>query len=171
VASQREHKRILLATDGSQDSVAAAAMLPRLRLANNNEIGVLTVVHRLNSTGFGMAVTQLASAITDEEAREAQSFVNGIAESLRPYYEGAQAWVREGSPAEEIMELARAWDADLVVVGSRGHSALEAFLLGSVSQKAAMYAPCSVLVVRSGVSNGFLSAESDYHCRGGGVSN
>ena len=60
--------------------------------------------------------------------------------------------MREGAPADEIMESARKCGADLIVVGSKGHSALETFLIGSVSQKIATYAPCSVLVVRGNSS-------------------
>jgi nucleotide-binding universal stress UspA family protein len=53
-----------------------------------------------------------------------------------------------GSPAREILKKAGDWKPDLIVVGSQGHSGLGRFLLGSVSQKVANEAHCSVRVAR-----------------------
>jgi nucleotide-binding universal stress UspA family protein len=54
------------------------------------------------------------------------------------------AW---GDPAEVIIEAAAREKADIVVVGRRGRGRLSALLLGSVSQKVASLAPCTVVVV------------------------
>jgi nucleotide-binding universal stress UspA family protein len=52
----------------------------------------------------------------------------------------------EGSPVEVLVDAAR--EADLLVVGSRGHGRFAALLLGSVSQKLAQHAPCPLLIHR-----------------------
>jgi nucleotide-binding universal stress UspA family protein len=49
---------------------------------------------------------------------------------------------------EVILEEARRWDADLIIVGSHGRRGFKRFLLGSVSEAVAMKAHCSVVVVR-----------------------
>jgi nucleotide-binding universal stress UspA family protein len=54
--------------------------------------------------------------------------------------------VEEGNPAEVLIE--RSKDADLVVVGSRGHGGFKGMLLGSVSQHLVAHAECPVVVVR-----------------------
>lgn len=54
--------------------------------------------------------------------------------------------VEQGSPAEVLVDAAR--DADLLVVGSRGHGGFTGLLLGSVSQQCAHHAPCAVVIVR-----------------------
>ena len=54
----------------------------------------------------------------------------------------------EGSPKEAILDEAERWGADLIVVGSHGFGAVKRFLLGSVSHALALYAPCSVAIVR-----------------------
>ena len=54
-----------------------------------------------------------------------------------------------GHVAEEIIHKAKQLEVDLVVVGSKGLTAYERFLLGSVSQKVLRHAPCSVLVIRN----------------------
>jgi nucleotide-binding universal stress UspA family protein len=57
--------------------------------------------------------------------------------------------VLSGNPKEVILEEARRWDADLIVVGSHGRRGFKRFLLGSVSEAVAMNAHCSVVVVRA----------------------
>lgn len=53
-----------------------------------------------------------------------------------------------GSPGLTICDVARNWEADLIVIGRRGHlSKLEELLLGSVSNYVLHHAPCAVLVV------------------------
>lgn len=66
---------------------------------------------------------------------------------LKPMWEVA-AEVLSGSPALEIIRRARDWQADLIVVGSRGRSALGRLVSGSVSLKVAAEASCSVRVGR-----------------------
>jgi nucleotide-binding universal stress UspA family protein len=55
---------------------------------------------------------------------------------------------REGDPAHVIIQAAEELSAELIVVGSRGLTGLERFLLGSVSSKLAQHAPTSLMVVR-----------------------
>ena len=54
--------------------------------------------------------------------------------------------VEEGNPAKVLIE--RSVEADLVVVGSRGHGGFKGMLLGSVSQHLVAHAECPVVVVR-----------------------
>ena len=54
----------------------------------------------------------------------------------------------KGSPAPMILEVARGRQADLIVMGTVGMSAVERVLLGSVSEKVSRQATCPVLLVR-----------------------
>ena len=47
-----------------------------------------------------------------------------------------------------ILDLAKEWAADLIVVGSHGRRGLDRLIMGSVSESVALYAHCSVEVVR-----------------------
>jgi len=53
-----------------------------------------------------------------------------------------------GNPGRVICDLARSWNADLIVVGRRGHSGLSELFLGSVSNYVLHRAPCSVLTIQ-----------------------
>jgi nucleotide-binding universal stress UspA family protein len=53
-----------------------------------------------------------------------------------------------GHPAHQILEYAERVKADLIVIGHRGHGALDRWRLGSVSHRIISYAECAVMVVR-----------------------
>jgi nucleotide-binding universal stress UspA family protein len=53
-----------------------------------------------------------------------------------------------GAPFVEIIRYARDQSIDLIVIGTHGHSALAAMLLGAVAEKVVRKAPCPVLTVR-----------------------
>lgn len=55
---------------------------------------------------------------------------------------------KTGSPGETICDVAKEWQADLILLGSRGRAGLSEWLLGSVSNYVMHHAPCSVLVCR-----------------------
>ena len=57
--------------------------------------------------------------------------------------------VREGYPATAIEEEARERHADLVVIGTRGHTGLKHLLLGSVAERVVQKSPCPVLAVKT----------------------
>ncbi|MGF1517440.1 MAG: universal stress protein [Nodosilinea sp.] len=54
-----------------------------------------------------------------------------------------------GSPGTAICKAAQAWDADLILIGSRGRKGLAELVLGSVSNDVMHKAPCSVLVMKA----------------------
>jgi nucleotide-binding universal stress UspA family protein len=56
--------------------------------------------------------------------------------------------VVEGYPADKICEIAESGNYDMIVLGSKGRSAIGRFLLGSISDRVVHHAPCSVCVVK-----------------------
>ena len=74
--------------------------------------------------------------------------INSAEEVLASAGLKATASVLAGNPKEVILEEAKKWNADLIVVGSHGQRGFKRLLLGSVSEAVAMNAHCSVVVVR-----------------------
>ncbi len=56
--------------------------------------------------------------------------------------------VLEGHPCDRVVQIAREWPADLIIVGSHGRKGISRFTLGSVSSAVVALAPCSVVVLR-----------------------
>jgi nucleotide-binding universal stress UspA family protein len=86
----------------------------------------------------------------------AQKLTEAGAERLRKLFPGwhIQLEPSAGNPADMIAERAKAWPADLIVVGTHGRSAVGRAVLGSVSLKLIREAPCSVRVARANEHDG-----------------
>jgi len=139
--------KILLATDGSQCAQEAAWLLSHLPHSRKIDLTVLTVVH-LPPVRFSQPTKAWMSVCVGKE----RAFASDAFEQVEEMFQGANAEIRhlicEGNPGETIVEQAREVDADLVVLGARGHSAVDRILLGSTSDFVATHADRSVLVVR-----------------------
>jgi len=91
---------------------------------------------------------------TDEEIRrQAQGVLDWQGDEIKKAGgEVAKAHLRVGKPDEEILHLSGEIEAGLIVIGNQGlggrFSRMRHFLMGSVSEKVARYARCSVLVIR-----------------------
>lgn len=164
--------RVLLATDGSPHAEHAAALLSRLPHAEPLEVTVMTTVI-LPDVGSGAPLT--GSPFTGAPSPETPSigtpavaweteFLEQQQELAKQHYahiegmfEGADARLQHrmggGHVGQSIVEAAKEIDADLIVLGAKGHSAVERILLGSVSDFVATHASCSVLVVRPNLVN------------------
>jgi nucleotide-binding universal stress UspA family protein len=131
--------RLLLAIDGSPQSDRAVQCLERLPLPPGQACTVLHVLQPVMESGDVRIPQRLAAA---------ERLVETAAATLaRAGYE-ADPLVHDGHPAQQILHVARSRSVDLLVVGARGLSGIQEFLLGSVSGRVLQYAPCSVLIAR-----------------------
>lgn len=126
-------RRVLLATDGSETSTAAAQSLASRPWPTESEFRIVSVAEpwAIKPSGF-----------------EPQEAVANAEKVLATAGLKASGEVLSGNAKDVILEEARKWGADLIVVGSHGRRGFKRFLLGSVSEAVAMNAPCSVVVVR-----------------------
>ena len=84
----------------------------------------------------------------DIDAASAKA-ANAAARRLKEHGLNCLSVSREGDPEAVILDYAKSWNAELIVVGSSDRSAFERFLVGSVSQGVIKHAPCSVLLVKA----------------------
>jgi universal stress protein A len=54
-----------------------------------------------------------------------------------------------GTAWNQIVEMAKSWNADMVVIGTHGRTGLKHALLGSTAERVVRHAACPVLVVHS----------------------
>jgi nucleotide-binding universal stress UspA family protein len=143
--------KILLAVDGSEPSLIAVSLVKALPLSTDSAIELIAVIADEPLT-YGpwpaFAPIQTPAAL-DRAFSDARAQLDDIADGLAGDDRTTGTTVRQGRPASEIVMEAHRFGADLIVVGARGHSAVERLLVGSVSSEVVDQAPCPVLVVRT----------------------
>lgn len=167
--------KILVATDGSNDSHRAVTLAAELALKTGSSLSVVHVgrdaplsedeLRFLESEHIaGVSKAPLVDLraeykdLFDPAATERnQAFQRAVGEQILAYAKSAAAdaglketetYLESGDAAEKILERAKKLEADLIVIGCRGLGRLEGLVLGSVSQKISSHAPCSCLTVR-----------------------
>ena len=139
---------ILLAADGSKEAALAARTAIDLANKTGSELDIV-YVESWPPIIDPEADERVTEAITEKKMKRAKRFVDAQVQEIEAA--GgivAQAYVRKGGAAEEIVALAEEIGAGLIVVGSRGWGRLRRALMGSVSESVVRYAHCPVLVVR-----------------------
>jgi nucleotide-binding universal stress UspA family protein len=132
-------KRILIAYDGSE--AAGRAFDQALDLAGKYgaELDVLTVAR---PPEFGEEVE------TEAVIENSRHHAHQIQKPLKDKAPTARFEVAVGHPAVKITAWAEEHGIDMIVVGHRGKTLFDRWLIGSVAKKVISYAPCSVYVVR-----------------------
>jgi nucleotide-binding universal stress UspA family protein len=138
---------ILLATDGSNHSNAAAQHIAKLFRSQDNEVRVLTVVEPITTAAMPQMAPGYYPELEDQK-REAKALVERTAKVLSEAGFKVSMSVLTGDAKTVILDEAEKWRADLIVVGSHGRKGIGRFLLGSVSEAVARHTTCSVQIVR-----------------------
>ena len=109
-------------------------------------VTVLTVA----TTLYGQDIRERVSATWQEHSRTARQHLESAVSVLRDGHANVTAkLIDDGTDASaDILNLANEMKADIIVLGSTGTSAIERFLLGSVTARVVDHAKCSVWVVR-----------------------
>jgi len=154
--------RVLIGYDGSEHSDAAIDDLKLAGLPRDSEVLIASVGDLLMSgpelseaikqtlprdVADWLKKTQTHAERVTQESQEAASRAKERVKKLFPEWE-VRADVMIGTPAWVLIDVAMKWNADLVVVGSQGRSALKQFFLGSVSKRVVTDSHASVRVAR-----------------------
>jgi nucleotide-binding universal stress UspA family protein len=147
--------RILLAVDGSLSSDRATELVSTFPLPPESVIRVVAVQQPFVDV-LAMSWASVGESGVGDETEEEQD-----ARHLKEAIERAEIALKRpdltlegilvrGRPASAIVDEAAAMEADLVIVGSRGHGTIATMVLGSTASEVVDHAPCPVLVARSG---------------------
>lgn len=147
--AQVAFKSIVVATDGSRYSSAAASEAIGIAKKNSSSLTVISVVpaELATPTDVDFVVSQ-REHLAEKEMHSAEQNAKAVKEAAQKAGVNVQAFVMTGKPADAIIETARDKNADLIVVGSHGRTGLEKLLMGSVAERVIVLANCAVLVVK-----------------------
>lgn len=148
-AAQVKFKNIVVATDGSKHSLAAASEAIGIAKKNGAVLTVLAVVPSefMPPTDVELAMPQ-RELIAEQEMKEAEKNARTVKDAARKESVSVQAFVMSGKPAEAIVDTAKEKGADLIVVGSHGRTGLDKLLMGSVAERVIVRTDCAVLVAK-----------------------
>jgi nucleotide-binding universal stress UspA family protein len=144
---------ILVGTDGS--SAAGAAVQRAVQLAGAFGSRLLIV------SAYAPGPTKTGPAAGEDSAAETEWAITARDETLELLratessareqgIDEVETFARVGDGADAILDIAEEQHCELIVVGHTGLTGATRFLLGSVPSKVSQYAPCSVLIVRTG---------------------
>jgi universal stress protein A len=132
-------RRILCAVDFSRDSLEAFRAAVELARLRSGAVHVLHVIEA-QLPGSGEVIIELTQKAN---AAMAELIASAPSKDL-----ALSSEVTSGDAAIEIVDQAKEWRADLVVLGARGVILIEDIVVGGTAEGVTRGAPCSVLVVR-----------------------
>ncbi len=160
-----EKLKILIAYDGSASADAALNDLQVAGLPREAEVLIVNVLERWlpppssyefveevfgNSDSAAAKTVRVIEDLEIQRIEDESPILAKAIKTLRSYFPDwkIETFSVHGSPSYQIVSKAKEWNADIIVVGSHGTTGNKLFALGSVSQKIANEAECSVRVVR-----------------------
>lgn len=145
--------RILVALDRS-DEISRYVFKKALDLAKATGAS-LKLVHVLSvdATGgpniFNLFNTPENKQRWEEFEKPGRQLLQTLTEEAIAAGINTESYQGLGKPGHVICDTAKAWEADLIVIGRRGLSGINEMIMGSVSNYVNHYAPCSVMIVQS----------------------
>jgi nucleotide-binding universal stress UspA family protein len=143
--------RVLLAIDDSESSEAATQMVIEQAQPGKTEVRVLNVLRpptllvAREMVGYNPSLGNTWEA----QAEAAGALVESVAAKVRAKGVETTSSVEIGEPRAKILEVAQAWQANLIVLGSDQRTRLAGYLSGGIPEAVARRACCSVEIVRA----------------------
>ena len=150
--------KILLATDGSDFSTAAAQSIADRPWPAGSQIRILSIAELPifeNPMGASSLSAIYPATLLEELLESARKHAEDAVECARKILLAGNLQVLDSKPAPIgdprilLLDLAKEWEADLIVLGSHGRRGMDRILMGTVSESVAIHAHCSVDVIRA----------------------
>jgi nucleotide-binding universal stress UspA family protein len=154
--ARKDIMKILLAIDGSEVSEVAVRAVNERPWPQGSLVRVLHVVEPPFPPAAAPWIPSVSAmqpqvGMQDVQQRmleHGRDLVRRTAELLALRGLKTESETILGDPREGILDQARDWEADLIVLGSRGNTGFRRWVLGSVAESVVRLAPCSVEVAR-----------------------
>ena len=149
-AARLEFRKILVATDGSKYSNAAASEAVAIAKRCGANLIAASVVPYESISPLGIVHSEMQwELVTQESRKAAESNIKNVKEIAEKEDVKIEELILEGRPYEAIINAAKEKRVDLIVVGSHGRTGLDRLLMGSVTERIIGHAECAVLVVKA----------------------
>lgn len=139
-------KKILIAVDESTHSARAMEVGIELAGLLHAEIAFVHVFDERSIPG-GVVAVDAGSDEVEFYRKEARKLLHAFAERAVAT-PTPLTFLESGKPGPRIVAVAKQWQADIIVMGTRGRSPIASALTGSVAQSVLHHAPCPVLAVK-----------------------
>ena len=139
-------QKILVAVDNEPIAAHAADIGAELARLAGAEMAFIHVIDPalVNASDTGIQPDVFVASAKEEAKKLIDDFRKRLPQQVT-----ALEFVQIGLPLTEIVNAAKDWPADLIVIGSHGRGGITRALLGSVAEGVMRHAPCQVLVVRA----------------------
>lgn len=138
---------VFFATDGSPSALAAEQVLATFPFEMPPRLTIATVCPAPDLHSISSEVTGPVTAMLEQCRTEAAKLLTDSADRCKSWAPRIDRLLLDGHPAEELLKAIDRLYPDVVVIGARGLGAVKRMLLGSVSERIAKHATCSVLIV------------------------
>lgn len=146
---EAKYKKILIAIDNSSYSMKAAKVGFSLAQSLQAVIGLLYVVDKSReviNADLGITQEQSGTVLLNEAEETIEQYIR-----LYQGIDHIERFTPEGFPEKEILNIAKEWGADMIVMGTHGRSAIGKMLTGSVAEYVIRHATIPVLIAPPGM--------------------
>lgn len=140
-------EKILVAVDGSKNSDKALMKAKKIGKGLNASITIIYVMEDIMAHPY-VHIKDYEGSLNEAFREQGTKVLDAAMEDFKDYDGKVETLIEKGNPGVRIVEVAEEGNYDLIVIGSRGLSAVSRAMLGSVSNKVANRAKTSVLIVK-----------------------
>lgn len=154
--AEDEDMKILLALDDSECSKQAfEKALADRTMPPKSKFKIVSVVESLVGTYpvsefYVLSMVEAEREMADERRAMVARYVELLKEKLPDAEVTGEVFV--GYPVERILVCSKQWQPDIIILGSHGRRGFQRFILGSVAERVAREATCSVEIIRTATS-------------------
>ena len=149
------YRSIVAGTDGSPSALEAVRRAGELAALSGATLTIVSAYRpvghaaALAMSGAGVGLMVDSAELVEQQRQEAEEALEHAVMTLDSTTRDVETVSAPGNPAEVLLAFAAEKNADLIVVGNRGMQGAARFLLGSVPNRVAHHANCSVLIVQT----------------------
>jgi nucleotide-binding universal stress UspA family protein len=136
-------RKILIAVDDSTSAEKVAREGFRLAKQSKAEVALISVADTvLLPIDSGITRQEMVQMLKDSFKKSQQLLMDKVFKSLK-----VKSFIEEGDPYKLILKIATEWNANLIVMGTHGHTGIPHLLMGSVAEKIVRHSTKPIVII------------------------